>query len=113
MRKSLLFCFTFFFFTFNLFSQAPYYKMLGDTNRWYVSGYFLGVKPSGTQNTTNVGSACVGYYKATRDSVYNSKSYKIFEQDQIIVCGWSSASPISKALIREDTIAKKNIHGAS
>lgn len=81
--------------------------MLGNTNRWYVSGYFLGVKTSGNQNTTNVGGTCVGYYKATKDSIYNSKSYKIFEQDQIIVCAWASGSSLSKALIREDTLTKK------
>ena len=107
MKKSLLLCFIFFSFTTSLFSQTPYYKMLGDTNRWYVSGYFFGVKPLGAQNTANIGGACVGYYKATKDSVYNSKSYKIFEQDQITMCTSSSTSPLSKALIREDTVAKK------
>lgn len=107
MKKNILIGSILFSFAPGLFSQASYHKMLGNTNRWYVSGYFLGVKPSGTQNTTNIGGTCIGYYKATKDSVYNSKSYKIFEKDQIIICAWSSGSPLSKALIREDTVLKK------
>lgn len=81
--------------------------MLGDTNRWYVSGYILGVKPSGNQSATNIGGPCIGYYKATKDSVYNSKTYKVFESEQSFLCYWFSGSALSEALIREDTILKK------
>jgi hypothetical protein len=107
MKKLLLISSILFSLISTLFSQTPYYKMLGDTNRWFVSGYFLGVKPSGIHNTTNIGSPCVGYYEATKDSVYNSKIYKVFKQDQIIVCAWISGPQLFEALIREDTVMKK------
>lgn len=91
MKKSIPLFIVILLFSFNLVSQTSYYKMLGATNRWYVSGYAFGVKPSGTQNTTGIGGACIGYYKANKDSLYNSKLYKVFEQDQITFCFWSSS----------------------
>lgn len=107
MKKSIPLFIVILLFSFNLFSQTSYYKMLGNTNRWYVSGYAFGVKSSGTQNTTGIGGPCIGYYKANRDSVYGSKLYKVFEQDQIMVCFFTSAPPLMETLIREDTVLKK------
>ncbi|MBI3519972.1 MAG: hypothetical protein HY062_11520, partial [Bacteroidetes bacterium] len=106
MAKRLLLISLVSFLSFNLFSQTSYHKMFGDTNRWYVSGYIFGVKPSGSQNITNVGDPCIGYYKTEKDSMYNSKLYKIFEPDQILFCVGGS-SFFSKTLVREDTISKK------
>jgi hypothetical protein len=81
--------------------------MLGDTNRWYVSGYILGVKPGGTQSTTNIGGPCIGYYKATKDSIYNGKTYKIFQQESSFCLFAFGLQPFTKALLREDTISRK------
>ena len=92
----------------NLFSQTTYYKTLGDTNRWYVSGYILGVKVSNQQNVTDVGSPCLGYYKANRDSVFSGKTYKIFEREQSFCpFGFGGSQPLDKVLIREDSLLRK------
>ena len=107
MKKLIIIGSILFFLISSLFSQTSYHKMLGDTNRWYVSGYLLGVKPSGNLSATNIGDPCIGYYKATKDSVYNSKTYKVFESEQSFLCYWFSGSVLSEALIREDTILKK------
>lgn len=107
MIKNLLLIILISFVGSNLFSQSPYYKMLGDTNRWYVSGYILGVKPSGQQNITDVGGPCLGYYKATKDSSYNGKMYKVFTLEQSF-CSMSMSFPIlDKALVREDSLLRK------
>lgn len=97
-------------FSINLFSQAPYYKMLGDTNRWYVSGYVIGVKPIGNQNVNNLESPCIGYYKANTDSVYNGVTYKKFIYESQFTggfCSSMSGASLYSALVREDTIARK------
>ena len=89
------------------YAQTPYYKMLGDTNRWFVSGFILGVKSSSQPNLTDIGSPCLDYYKAIHDSVHNSKVYKIFEKNQQF-CPYTFDYPeIGNVLIREDSLARK------
>lgn len=90
-----------------VFSQSPYYKTLGDTNRWYVSGFVLGVKSSNQQNVADIGSPCLGYYKATNDSLYNSKTYKLFELEQSFCPFGFGFQPLDKVLIREDSLLRK------
>ena len=92
---------------FSLHSQSTYHKMLGDSNKWYVSGHFLGVKPSGVSTTTNIGEPCVGYYEANKDSVYAGKTYKKFVYNTGSGFCYSFSGNKTKALIREDTISKK------
>ena len=99
----------FIFFCLKTFGQTPYYKMLGDTTRWYVSGYVIGVKPSGNQSSTDIGSPCIGYYAAIKDSVYNGKTYKKFTKENSfsIFCFGFSNPPLDMALIREDSLLRK------
>ncbi len=91
----------------NSIAQSSYHKMLGDTNKWYVSGFVLGVKSNSQQQVTNIGSPCIGFYKADKDSVYNSFNYKVFEYDGWICAFGFGTTPFSKALVREDTLTKK------
>lgn len=90
--------------------QTPYYKIIGDSTRWYVSGYIYGVKPSGTYNGTDIGAPCTGYYNAIKDTLYNGKIYKKFVKEYQFgfwPCMYSSTPPLSMALIREDSLLKK------
>ncbi|MES2133124.1 MAG: T9SS type A sorting domain-containing protein [Bacteroidota bacterium] len=87
--------------------SQTYHKMLGDSNHWYVSGFFLGLKSS-SQSAVGIGGPCIGYYEATKDSTYGSKTYKIFTKNgNALFCPYSNASPLNKLLIREDTISQK------
>lgn len=89
-------------------SQSVYHKMLGDTNRWSISGFVIGVKLIPSQNTSQLGSPCLGYYRATKDSVYMNKTYKVFEEENVYYCTYSGASTKFKTtIIREDTITHK------
>lgn len=99
----------FLFICLKTFGQTPYYKMLGDTTRWYVSGYILGVKPSGNQSFAGIGSPCIGYYTAIKDSIYNGKTYKKFTKENSfsVFCLGFSSPPLNLALIREDSLFKK------
>jgi hypothetical protein len=107
MRKIILFISLSLLVNMTSFSQTPYHKMLGDSNRWYVSGFVLGVKPAGQQNVTDIGSPCLGYYKATKDSSYNGKVYKVFTMEQPF-CPFGMGFPtFDKALVREDSLMKK------
>src|SRR6476661_8998092 len=92
----------------NLFCQTTYYRTLGDTNRWYVSGFLIGVKSSEQQSTADIGSPCLDYYRADRDSVYSGKAYKVFEQEQsFCVFGFGGTQPLGRVLIREDSLLRK------
>jgi hypothetical protein len=106
MKKLLLFI-SILSLNLSLFSQTPYYKTLGDTNRWYVSGFVIGVKPSGQQNITDIGNPCLGYYNATKDSSYNGKTYKVFTMEQPFCVFSNAVPPLDKALIREDSLLRK------
>lgn len=96
--------------TFNLMkSQSVYHKMLGDTNRWFVSGFVYAVKVMPSQNTSALGAPCLSYYNATKDSVYMGKYYKVFKIESPITYLWVSNtnSFFESALVREDTIQRK------
>lgn len=106
--KKLLLKFIILFTVLSANSQTPYYKMLGDTNRWYVSGYIIGVKSAGMQNTADIGGPCIGYYRANKDTLYNGLKYKKFElENTFLVCPYFNGPPLNFALIREDTILRR------
>lgn len=80
--------------------------MLGTQNSWFVTGF---IEVPGVQNferkVNSLGVANRGTYTASRDSILNSVSYKVFEN--------STGSPffnnnvLRTALVREDTITRK------
>lgn len=107
MKKLLLLISVILFMTMSLFSQTPYYKMLGDSNRWYVSGFILGAKSSSQQIPTDIGAPCLGFYKATKDSVYSGKTYKIFKQEQSFCAFVFSYPQFDSVLVREDSLLRK------
>lgn len=112
--KTLLSVFAFLL-IFKLSAQlSGYHKMLGDTNRWFVSGYGIGAKTNGATSNNGFGKACIAYYEAIKDSIYNSKTYKLFNMSASFppgaVCSSAGISPngiYSSSIVREDTIAKK------
>jgi hypothetical protein len=87
-------------------AQAPYNKLLGAQNTWYVSGTFhvAYVQNNGRQ-AASLGQAKQGQYDANRDSILNAKTYKIFEH--IGNSGFIYSNGFQMALIREDTITRK------
>lgn len=108
MKRLLFFIIIIFGFTFNLSTQTPYHKMLGDTNRWYVSGLIMGCKNSNTQSSTSYDDPCIGYYEATSDSLYGSHIYKKFLfNNSTGICVPIFGMPFLKSLVREDTVLRK------
>ncbi len=110
MKKIILFSIILLSISSKIVGQTPYYKIIGDSTRWYVSGFVFGVKTSGTYSGTDIGSPCIGYYNAIKDTLYNGKMYKKFvkeSQSGFWPCMYSSTPPLSMALIREDSLLKK------
>lgn len=110
LMKTILFVAAFLL-TIKLSAQLPaYHKMIGDTNRWYVSGHFLGVKPGGVNSTSDFGRSCIGYYEAIKDSVFNLKTYKIFKLStggSSVCLGFGPNDSYFSSLVREDTLTRK------
>jgi hypothetical protein len=109
MKKNIQLSFILLCVSLKIIGQTPYYKLLGDSTRWYVSGYILGVKPTGTNSGADIGGPCIGYYNAIKDSVYNGKTYKQFvkENSNFLPCLYLSTPPLNLVLIREDSLLKK------
>jgi len=109
MKKNIQLSFILLCVSLKIIGQTPYHKLLGDSTRWFVSGYIYGVKPGGIQTGTDIGGPCIGYYNAIKDSVYNGKTYKQFvkENSGFSACLYSSTSPLLKMLVREDSLLKK------
>jgi len=90
-------------------SAQTYYRMLRDSNVWYVSGQMkiLGVNNQAKSAFNGIGEPCFGMYKTTRDSIYNNKTYKIFTGVAPLKCDYYGNDHFQPVLIREDSVLKK------
>ncbi|MBS1637667.1 MAG: T9SS type A sorting domain-containing protein [Bacteroidetes bacterium] len=85
-------------------AQAPYHKMLGNTNDWFVSATIIGVKsPDGSLWQ----APCISNYIANRDSSYGGKLYKVFKLDQLSLYAICFGNQNDSSLVREDTVTRK------